>query len=280
MKIQRRQQYAFTLVELLVVIGIIAVLIGILLPALHRARDAANSAKCMSNLRQIGLACVAYTVDYKGYMIPAQWLPYGAGTGVESWDTILVTCKYVPRPKSDTESAFYCPANEPLCQHTDSSQWDSTLKVANWYYLNAQDEKYTRQPLSENPANLSDPNFGTPNYNSGMTPTYRLQVSNGANVMPSGAYNYFPRVNNIHNPAVRVLAYEGTTYNVRNQAAAPPLSNLRWLPVHNSRHSSNLLFCDGHAGNVQYKLSGPGDVGTPTGFPGNVSSGVAWFIDK
>jgi prepilin-type processing-associated H-X9-DG protein/prepilin-type N-terminal cleavage/methylation domain-containing protein len=93
----RTQRRAFTLVELLVVIGIIAVLLSLLVPAVMRAREAANCIECANNLHQIGLAMHNYEVD-NGHFPPGfnNWNPWTFGPpprpryGWWSWRALLM----------------------------------------------------------------------------------------------------------------------------------------------------------------------------------------------
>jgi prepilin-type N-terminal cleavage/methylation domain-containing protein/prepilin-type processing-associated H-X9-DG protein len=118
----------FTLVELLVVIGIIAVLIGILLPALTKARESAKRTACLSNLRQVHLAFALYAGNYKD-QVP---LGYRAGNKqfnsmIYSFTTqkiVLFGWLYNERLMREPR-VFYCPSeNDPRSQlETAANPW-------------------------------------------------------------------------------------------------------------------------------------------------------------
>jgi len=100
-----RRRSAFTLVELLVVIGIIALLVAILLPALSAARKQAAAVKCAAHLRDIGNAFAMYSIDNKGYFPVVQHDSYrvgdrevvGTGSNAAFWWDFLA--KYVTKTK-------------------------------------------------------------------------------------------------------------------------------------------------------------------------------------
>lgn len=113
MKLEKTSRlHGFTLVELLVVIGIIALLIAMLLPALARARESANSVKCASNLRSIGQAINIFAQKHKNRVPYTQSTPWG---NAPFWNNLMYTNDFFELVDVDGADIHIwgCPSNPP-----------------------------------------------------------------------------------------------------------------------------------------------------------------------
>jgi prepilin-type N-terminal cleavage/methylation domain-containing protein/prepilin-type processing-associated H-X9-DG protein len=114
----------FTLVELLVVIGIIAVLISILLPSLNAAREQGRTVKCLSNMRQLNLGTIMYVQANKDGIYPSEIETVNGGTYAAGrfWMNFLSDGKYIKATNGDN-TAFTCASASTERNWTDSNPW-------------------------------------------------------------------------------------------------------------------------------------------------------------
>ena len=236
----------FTLVELLVEIGIMCMLIAILLPALNRAREHAKTAACLSNLRQIALAADLYAVQTRGYIVPPVM---ATSASIDpTWASILVQQNCLSAPVSTStviptaKSVLCCPsgANDAVTTTFETSRQDidgtrpnvgrflgftsGTNFVYCWYAMNATSNSAQLYPAWKIPPDNDTSNYTPAKLNRVKRSAYLVEFLDGSCTINISGQN---RINARHmnHTVTNIVFYDGHAESVRTQYLPPNYIN-------------------------------------------------------
>lgn len=267
------RRHAFTLIELLVVISIIALLIGILLPALGAARATARQAGCLSNLRQINIGLAAYAEDYQGWLPPLEHFfgpPQGKSQRGSKWQGFLAEYGYCGSPiaqdatEKSGNTVYICPETDPQDYDLNTGpipqHWkDPAHKEAIFYgpspkigVVGDYQTSYMANAAWLTPTSWSNEPAGN---------WFPMTYINYAYVRPgspiSGLFKP-PKVENFQDISSLVLIGDGFQYT----HGGP--QNIRMF--HSGQTVANFAIADGHAESVTEKDLPSGEEGAPNVF--------------
>jgi prepilin-type N-terminal cleavage/methylation domain-containing protein/prepilin-type processing-associated H-X9-DG protein len=262
---------AFTLVELLVVIGIIALLISVLLPALSKAKRAANTVACLANLRSIGQALTIYVSENQGYLPGSGlttgkglWVPFatsagkptgasltsmpiGAGDAIqcEDWIGPLARVMNIPLPPSSnaiTRFIAYCNLPQFLCPEYINATWT----------VNNQSDAPaaavpTEQAFSYCAAQAFLVEANVNKYASGSGYTGNITMPNpsppqGSSIYPNLPSGYFPKITKVGKTSAKIFCADGNRLTYSDSGTWQPQFVLSASPAATNQNST--IFSD------------------------------------
>ena len=127
-----QKRHSFTLIELLIVVAIIAILAGMLMPALGRARSAGRTTACINNEKQIGIAMAFYADDYEDYQVPGRFLYTPVTGGWGNWTNVL------DRLYTHNSKLYHCPEEPQFAwdekNNKDGKDTSYGIAICTWGY--------------------------------------------------------------------------------------------------------------------------------------------------